>query len=289
MKDKKKIIVIITLAILIFSGFQDSFSIKDVSLLMYQVKGFKIALFGLMLYLYFLSSRKKEMRIISIIVSFIGYLYTVYITFTPSSSTLTYGIGLYLYFASFISFIISIFVNGEKETVSNQNMQVSDSQESFVDSVNASNNTNYESKFLVCNYMSGLKGKEGIYKSLSVLVDKDNEINVNIKSDENIQFNIMNIKSIKVSKEVFMKNEREDAEDHSVENMYLMTVLTGSFGPMISQQLMKNNTSNQKVSFNHYYKIEIIYQDEEEHRILFQTRNDPKTFFEKYSDIYTEK
>ena len=95
MKDKKKIIVIITLAILIFSGFQDSFSIKDVSLLMYQVKGFKIALFGLMLYLYFLSSRKKEMRIISIIVSFIGYLYTVYITFTPSSSTLTYGIGLY--------------------------------------------------------------------------------------------------------------------------------------------------------------------------------------------------
>ena len=114
-KDKMLTVVILADVILFMSGFGEYIYYASKSVMTAYVKGFPIALFSLMILIYGLKVKNNYIKIIAIIGTFVGYIYTFYSTFPIlfsekfKESGISIGIGFYGYILSFIVFIIALF------------------------------------------------------------------------------------------------------------------------------------------------------------------------------------
>ena len=150
-----------------------------------------------------------------------------------------------------------------------------------------------EGSFIVCSYLTGIKNAPEIYKNPAVLTIKNdtNSLFINIKAQNDIQITIddTNIKSIIVSKSMIVNHDDGKIVDYTGETQYLAALLMGPFGPIVGEKLAKSGRVNVKADVNAIYKIEIFYTDTEDKRLVFQTRENPNDFFQKYSSILTIK
>ena len=191
------------------------------------------------------------------------------------------GIGCYLYFSAIILLVISyVMPNGDEFVLT----------EKMIEKGKLAEETgNIEGSFIICNYITGIKNAQNIYKSMSILIKKNNSntLDVNIKAPEEIKMSIedSSIEKIIISKSLITHVSEVEKEDNTTDTQYLATVLVGSFGPLIGQQLAKDRSASTKTTFNVYYKIEIKYKNEEESRLVFHTNDDPSEFFKNYENI----
>ncbi len=278
----KKIFVYLTVAIVIFSGFEEFFIIPELNYALYgyQVRGFIVVTLSLCFYAYFASTDKKQPSLITNIITFIGYGITAYIIISNGMKLSDFGIGFYIYFSGLIPFVISMLLQYKEE---NDLVKVDIDPEKLAN-VDESGGT-----YLVCNYITGVKKAQNIYKSISVLIKKNNSntLDVNINAPEEIHMSIedSSIEKVIISRSLITHVSEEQKEDNTLETQYIATVLVSSFGPAIGQQLAKDRFTGIKTNFNVYYKVEIKYKNDEESRLVFHTNDDPSEFFKKYENI----
>ena len=253
-KTIKKGTALLYIVLLIYSSTMEFFSIPELnfSSMGYSVNGVLIAVGAAMFYVYSVFSNKKFVSLISLVLTIVAYGITIFSMIQAKMPLSEYSLGCYAYLGAALFFVISFLMPGEA-TLASEVSKLAKSNEPTLQNVNGN--------YFVCNYITGVKGAKNIYKSMSVLIIKNevNSLEVNIKAPEEIKFVIddSNIEKIVINKEMRVSVSDVQKEDHTVETQYLATVLVGSFGPIIGEQLAKNKGASTKASFDLMYKIEI--------------------------------
>ena len=154
-----------------------------------------------------------------------------------------------------------------------------------------------DGKYIVCYYLYGIKNRPDLYKKETLLMKKNNSnmLNISIDGEELTNLVIPNdkIKSITVSKQMITRTDEAKTENTENRNTKLIAamslVLSPSANLLYTVARGGNKTIGGKVDISSFYKIEIVYNLEEESRLVLQCYTDPKTFFEDYMNIYVEK
>ena len=278
----KKVLAIIYVVILIISGILAFYEVPELNIVLstYQIKGAYVVICTSLVYAFSVFTNKKTATFISLILTVFGYGYTIYTIDKLDMSLSEFSIGCYLYFGAIIALVLSLVIPNDSLENSDVNTTNSDEQLEQIQT---------EGSYILCSYVSGVKNVTDIYKSPSVLIIKPdtNALSINIKAPEEIKFliNDTNIQKIVLTKTMIVNYSESKLEDYTVETQYLASVLAGSFGALIGEKIAKNNGRDSKVNLNANYKIEILYTEGEEKRLVFQTRENPTDFFEKYKNI----
>lgn len=282
----KTIVTAIYLALLFYSGFKTFVRLDTEHLLTFEIKGFSIAFTTSMFLLYIVYANRKKFYYIAVPIIFAGFGYTFYTVYHSYSEMMQLELGFYLYIASFILFIVSLFFPMQESK--NRSKKKSDIQKVISD---MNLKEQMRDNFMVGTYLFGIKGKPELSNHLcAITTNKDSkDIVLVIASTETFQYEIKyeQIEKITVkSGWSVSSNGMYQVEDHSTERAMLATALLGVWGPMISESvgdLGNDEKMNYKISFT----VEIHYKlDGESKRIVLEFHEDPDRFFEKFTGLY---
>lgn len=292
MKNKKNIslyVSIIFIISLIASGAKKFITVEDVSLYSFEVKGFKIALAAGVFLVYSLVTKRKALSIISILIAFLGYFYTGYSLFFSglTSLNISYGLGFYLYFASFfflgISSIVFLLTLLNKEKVDDKSIHVDDSLENI---------SNIQGKYILANYIMGISKRPDLYEKISVIVSspETNNLGIVIGSDPPVDLTIPynDIVSICINGRVIMNNVKKEIKDDYTANVLLLLTLTNNL--LVTQivaksGLMSDLSNYDKIKYDTLYEIEITYMENGvSNKLLFHSKINPNEFFKNFSE-----
>ena len=247
-----------------------------VSAVMFKVKGFYLVLLGSLIYMHSAYTKKKNEHYISLLLILLGYSYTFYTIFKLDTSDFIFKSGFYIYVASLIFFIISLFIGNEEKIES-------------IDTKIVENNT--VEKYIVGTYLYGVKGKpEYSNHTCALTINKDsNDLIAMISLDQILNINIKyeQIEKITVKQGMSIKsNKGKMLEDHTTADTLLATALVGVWGPMIAQNL-NESISYSKTNYSIAYTVEIIYKEnEEDKKLVIEFPKNPDYFFKNFESIY---
>ena len=267
---------------LVISGAQEFISIKiaNISLITYQIKGFKIVLLGMIFFIYSHFTKKKWSTLLANLICVFGYSYTL-LTLVKSLANLasgakefvSYELGFYMYLISCFLFLLSdalmikdYFLTRKKENIEQPREVPNDSH------------------YLLANYVYGIEKSGNLYNKLAVLsfLENSNEIQIDINANDfkSLKIPLNNITAIQIKPGLILKEERPEVENNEVANQLLLTALVGAWGPLISQsKILQDIKDYNKTRIETGFEVEVYYtEDNQSKKLLFQTKNDPKIF-----------
>lgn len=267
---------------LVISGTQEFISIKiaNISLITYQIKGFKIVLLGMIFFIYSHFTKKKWSTLLANLICVFGYSYTL-LTLLKSLANLasgakefvSYELGFYMYLISCFLFLLSdalmikdYFLTRKKENIEQPREDSNDSH------------------YLLANYVYGIEKSGNLYNKLAVLsfLENSNEIQIDINANDfkSLKIPLNNITAIQIKPGLILKEERPEVENNEVANQLLLTALVGAWGPLISQsKILQDIKDYNKTRIETGFEVEVYYtEDNQSKKLLFQTKNDPKIF-----------
>ena len=291
MKSNLKLIIsIISIAILIYSGFNEAYCVNNFSLNLFEIKGYSIILLGTILYIYGLKTNKNIIYIMSYIVTVIVYVYSINLIVSTANDVDSYidiadsgiffsqiGIGTYMCIASLILHIISIFLPDKSKT---QNI---DTNEDLKKSIGFEENNNISTnEYILCKYIYGCKNLSS-YSDGALKINTDNSISIiviteqNITQESKIKYN--DIKNINIKNNVIITESKPETSDNSMANTILASaIIGGPIAPMAANSLSNQITEYSKIKTNMVYDIIIEYP---EGTILIQTKTNPQEIVSK--------
>ena len=281
---------LISLGILIYSGFGEAFIVNDYSIDIFNVKGFGIILLGSFIYLYVIKTGKKLLCIISYIVTAIVYIYSIHLIISTANSVelssnindsgiyfSKIGTGTYSYITSGILHLISILLPNKKQTKN------SESNTEIINSLGIEQNNNIsKDDYILCKYIYGCKNLNS-YSNGALKINRGNSISIIVVSEENkiqeSKINYNEIKNIDVKSNVIITESKPETNDNTLANTALATAIIG--GPIVP--IAANYLSNQ---INEYSKIKtnMIYDiiiEINNGTIMIQTKTNPQEIVNK--------
>ena len=267
---------------LVISGTQEFISIKiaNISLITYQIKGFKIVLLGMIFFIYSHFTKKKWSTLLANLICVFGYSYTL-LTLLKSLANLasgakefvSYELGFYMYLISCFLFLLS-------DALMIKDYFLTRKKENFEQPREDSNDSHY----LLANYVYGIEKSGNLYNKLAVLsfLENSNEIQIDINANDfkSLKIPLNNITAIQIKPGLILKEERPEVENNEVANQLLLTALVGAWGPLISQsKILQDIKDYNKTRIETGFEVEVYYtEDNQSKKLLFQTKNDPKIF-----------
>ncbi len=282
----KIVIAILFIVVLSFSAFNKFIDIsvnnKSLSMDMMEVKGVVPAISMAIIYVYSLFAKKKKAYYISILLIICSYGYTLYAYLNLSkvmnimpefiADHTQFGEGLRLYIVSFILFIIDIFVPNSDEIITKSKTE------------KIEESLNIENHYILANYIYGLANRSDLYNKLSAIVITDAktlEIILNIESEnqEKIIINQSDIVNINCKSGLITK-ENLKMEDYDVKKYVRDFALFGGQAAMLIGTIRGDRIKDYyKVENTKIYEFCLIYKkDNENKKIMFQTRENPTEF-----------
>lgn len=280
--EKQGIKIYITgLAIIIIflSGFNNGLSISSSTistyymLKMFEVKGFMIALTGLVILLYSSITKRKGLYIVSILITIVGYTYSAIAILSvlgkqASEIIINTHIGLILYILSAVIALISILIPSKNNPTN----------ETILNTKNEKENSIFTKKIL------GFK--EIPYEALTVLSNDKNSkmlmlsytINNEVKS---ITLPYKQIKDINYIVSTRLSEVSPKTNDSFAANALLSAVLFGG-NPIIASgalAYLNSDDTSQKTKFTTSFDIKItIIPTNETSEIILTTLVNPERF-----------
>lgn len=299
-KDKINLIIGVSIYILfIYCGLETFVSIYNngelfMKMNMFEVKGYYIVMLGLIINLYALYTKKKNIFYISSIMTIAGFLYTFYTVRNlnsvldglnvPLSIQIKYEIGYYLYIIDFsfviVNMILSfLFITDSKLETKLQN----DKLEYNKDGVN----------YILTNYIFGIKNAPNLYNKLAVLASKENSKCLNILiSDENapkISIEDKDIKNITIKTTTIISNKEHGIKNDDLANFSLLYSMFGVWGLAINELKFKDKVKTYTdLNYTKVYEIKVnINSGQEFEALMFHSKNNPTDFFKDFQDKVT--
>lgn len=291
MKSNLKIIIsLISIAILLYSGFNEAYLVNNYSLNLFEIKGYSIILLGTILYIYGLKINKKLIYIISYIATVIVYIYSINLIVSTANDVDSYidiadsgiffsqiGIGTYTCIVSLILHIISIFLPDKSKT---QNI---DTNEDLIKSIGFGEKNNIsKDDYILCKYLYGCKNLNS-YSNGALKINNDNSISIIVISEQNAtqesKIKYSEIKNINIKNNVILTESKPETSDNSMANTILASaIIGGPIAPMAANSLSNQITEYSKIKTNMVYDVIIEYP---EGTILIQTKTNPQEIVSK--------
>lgn len=294
-KPKKinlKMILAIASFILIFSAAINKFitisTDNGITSAELRVRGVELIIFTLPYYIGSIAIKKRKPYYIFGIIVFLLYCYGTY-TYLNLANTLKYapeyisariqiGEGAYLYLASFVLFVISIFIPIKFDNPYKQNKLPKEVEQEC----------EIENQYILANYIFGLNKRPDLYYKLAIIINKEDSENLEIEiQSEHLERILIPKKSIKdvtqklsvISKEVMETwNYSPSASllDWSIDLNYALIKSAVYKDKVYDYYKMKTDT---------VYDIQIIYEIErQEYKLMFQTKFNPAEFLNKLKE-----
>ena len=279
-KNWKNIICYSGAAFLVVSGAMEYIYYGSKRILTFEVKGFAITFLLMVLLIYSLKVKNKFLNLISYILIFVSYGYTLY-TVLPlilsddfKKSGISIGVGFYLHIVSLIIIFISIFIRDKSIVKKDDNTPL---QIEGLD----------DKHFVIGKMVLGYK--EIAYGKLSVMKnDMENNMVVINYEDENKNYlkkeiPYSSISDINYESSLTMQQSQSKSKEADYEGANLLLSMA-MFGPGIGQ-VIANDTLNSfvysytKNSFKALYKIKIKCNvDGEDKTVMLETTKKPEEF-----------
>lgn len=259
------------------------------TLYMFEVKGAKLVLISAQFYIYSIFTKKNNIYLISSLMLFIGYGYTLYslrefyLALGENSKVLMdyleFGFGFYGYIGSFIILVINILIPGSGFKIKYKYKV-------------QSNYDNINDEYILATYIYGLYKRADLYEKMCVIVSKRDEKDLHIfmESDDKVIINILynNLVAINLKSKIIMNEEQKQITTNDAADMLLLTSLFGNWGTFAYQYSNDFNerlNTYRNVKFNKIYEIEIVYfLNNTEQKLLLKTKENPVSFLEKFKD-----
>lgn len=294
-KSKKinaKMILAIASFILIFSAavnrFITIYNDNGITSAELRVRGVELIIFSLIYYIGSIAMKKKKAYYLFGIIVFLSYCYGIY-TYIDLINALKYapeyitgkiqmGEGVYLYFASFILFIISIIIPIKFDNPNKPKRLAKEVEQE----------RGIENQYILANYIFGLNKRPDLYYKLATIINKEESENLEIEIQseqlERILIPKNNIKDVTqklaiISKEVMETWNYKPSEylfDFQIDPKYAFIKSAVYKDKVYDYYKMKTDT---------VYDIQIIYEiEEQEHKLMFQTKFSPSDFLNKLKE-----
>lgn len=282
----KKIVTVIYLVLLFYSGFKTFVRFDTEYLLTFEIKGFSIVFTTSMFLLYTVYANRKKFYYIAVPIIFAGFGYTFYMVYHNYSEMMQLELGFYLYIASFILFIVSLFFSMQE---SKNHLEKKSTIQKVISDMKQKEQM--QDSYMMGTYLFGIKGKPELSNhSCVITTNKDSkDIVLVIASNEAFQYEIKyeQIEMITVKSGVSMSSGgMSQVEDHSMERAMLASALLGVWGPMISESI-GNLGESEKVNYKITYTVEVHYKlNEEKKKVVLIFHENPDRFFEKFTEFY---
>lgn len=282
----KKIVTVIYLVLLFYSGFKTFVRFDTEYLLTFKIKGFSIVFTTSMFLLYTVYANRKKFYYIVVPIIFAGFGYTFYVVYRTYSEMMQLEFGFYLYIASFILFIISLIFPMQE---SKNHLEEKSTIQKVISDMKQKEQM--QDSYMMGTYLFGIKGKPELSNhSCVITTNKDSkDIVLVIESNEVFQYEIKyeQIEIITVKSGLSMSSGgMHQVEDHSMERAVLASALLGIWGPIISESI-GNLGESEKVNYKITYTVEVHYKlNEEKKKVVLTFHENPDRFFEKFTEFY---
>lgn len=250
---------------------------------LYEVKGIFLAVILIFFLAYGLFKKNKKVYIISALLLFASYAYTVFTFFNLNDlieefgefgkNNIQIGEGIYFYTFNYVLLLIDCFIPFKGET-----KNIKESQKE----INAF--SEIEGQYILTNYIFGIPKRPDLFEKLAVFIKKKDEaqLQILIEDTETIKLNIQieDIKTITVKTRTIVSESPRVVDSNSSEQLLAFSII-GVFGPAIVNSKWAEQFSDyNKMSYNRVFDIEMIYNANGiENKMLFQTKIDPSKFF----------
>ena len=281
-KNNGLLVAIIYLCIVNISGFLKFVTFEMRSFNTFDIKGVWLVSLGSFILLYSAKTHNKMARMISYVISIIGY----YLTFTTLNKvikslegllTAQYEIGYYLYILSaiFLTIIIILTIHYHFNKISNEyNKRKLDTD-----------------SFILCNTILGFKDIP--YDSLILLKKENNSyLFLDYKKDNNIlsiKIPLKDIEKIESNIDLSMDYSNNQTIDNQSANMLLSYSIIGNSSLLAhaGTSLLNELTEDyNKADIKTWYILAIKYMDKKEIKeIKLKTKKNPDRFIEKIKNM----
>lgn len=292
--DWKKICAVVFMIILLYSVSTKFVTLTGdnivlLDMYMFEVSSVQLTLSFAIIYLYSIFTDKKKLSYLVLFLLFVSFIYSAYIYFNietvvsnMSEQTIVYiknhtkyGEGIVFYCISFIILIINVFLPGKKKT--------RNETQTFNNEIN--NSCAINDNYIFATYIYGIEKCPSLYNKLSVLIDDDTSgilnININIEAEkpEIISIPKKDIKDIKYKLSIISKEVMSEKVYGPAEHVRDIALFGGPTFLIIKCIKGDKIKDYYKMKSTQVYDITIIYcEDNEEKKIMFQTKENPNKF-----------
>ena len=288
-KEKKKInyvkltLLIISVLMVIFTTLGKIITSTKGSVSIMQFESFYLYVVTMIVAIYLVIENKNAT--IPTIINLLSYLYTYYLVHETIRRVIeiktTLTASYYIYMASSIFVLLSLFFNKKDKVVENEK-ELTNSIENEIDKNN----------FLFTNFLTGLKGIALNTTILLINDDKDKSFNMIYKDANNennnlsIKIPITNIKDITYISRVRMQNTDKKVEENTTKSILLSAATFGGspllqFAGNAGFNNLFNALSNnyEKVNYNSYYEITVDTSiNNIDTKLIFTSDTNPEEF-----------
>lgn len=276
-KNQQFNLLLVSFIILVISSRLKCVSFMGDYFLTYKLKGYYFLILVMGFTLYGAYIKNKIVKIITYLLSFMGYVFSFYTLISNYNKAFKYELGVFVFILSFVLFIISAFISNDAEKVGEDNVKEDVRKEQDNDN------------FLIANIILGFK--EIPYNSVVLLgfSQDDHLILSYILNNQEFRLNFNYDSILKIEYEPVSALEevstRNYSDDNYKANLLLTTFLLGG-NPFVNQlaisSLENTNYQYKKTNIKTTYNIKILVMyNGEEKEIVLNSVNNPNDFIER--------